>query len=149
MIVVALIAALAACAPAEPDWQAAQFDANEFLEASVQSDGVLGSVSGQVTRVPTEALMDEEGVTLTFPELARIERVEVACFGGGEAMVSMAVRTDSTWTGGIGVTVTCDGKPVDAPLAEPQVGVNAILVNGTLEKGTGAVFAAVVTGEVG
>jgi hypothetical protein len=75
--------------------------------------------------------------------------VEVACFGGGEALVSMAVRKDSTWSGGIGVTVTCDGEPVDAPLAEPQDGVNAILVNGTLEQGGGAVFAAIIKGEVG
>ena len=93
--------------------------------------------------------MDDEGVTLTFPEVARIERVEVACFGGGEALVSVAVRTDSTWTGGIGVTVTCDGEPVDAPLAEPQDSVNAVSVDGRLEQGGGAVFAAIIRGSIG
>lgn len=147
VIVVALTAALAACAPAEPDWQAAQSEADAFLSEALGGSGVLGTASGQMGQ-PTGDSSNGAGITLTFPETTRLDGAEVACFGGGEALISLQVRAGSEWTGA-SIPVTCDGRPILAPFSEPQDRVNAVTVDGRLERGGGAVFAAVVTGEVG
>lgn len=145
-IALTLAVALAGCAPGEPDWDAAQEAADAFVESSSPADGALGAASGRMS--PGVDRAPGEGITLTFPDSARIDDIELVCFGGGEAMMSVEAEHPAGSTG-IEVEVRCDGDSTRAELPEPRDRITAVTVDGELSSGTGAVFAAVVTGEVG
>lgn len=146
VIVVALAASLTACAAGEPDWDAAQNAADAFVESSSPADGALGAASGRMP--PGVGRAPGEGITLTFPESARIDGVELVCFGGGAAVMSVEAEHPAG-SSGLEVEVRCDGESTRAGLPEPRDRITAVTVDGELSSGAGAVFAAVVTGEVG
>jgi len=85
-------------------------------------------------------------VTLTYPSEVRIDGISVACFGDGEAHFGVNVRTASSWTGIDLITFPCDSEVHTVPLSAPLERINAIILNGTVENGGGAVIAAVIKG---
>ncbi|KFF60038.1 hypothetical protein JF66_07075 [Cryobacterium sp. MLB-32] len=86
-------------------------------------------------------------MTLTYPSEVRIDGISVVCFGAGEALFGATVRSGSSWIGSVdSITLTCDGEVHTVPLSVPLERINAIILNGTVEKGAGAVIAAVITG---
>lgn len=147
-IVVALAlstAGAAGCTAAEPDWEAAQAEADAFLESSGAA-GALGGASGRMA--PGESRAAGEGTTLTFPDPTRVEHVELARFGGGEAAMSVEAQ-HASGSAGLETEVACDGEPTRLELPEPRTGITDVTVDGVLRGGSGAVFAAVITGELG
>ena len=143
---VVLAVTLSACAsPPEPDWEAAQSEADSFTEASSMSASFLGSGSLHVMQ-DSPAVFGEGGVTLSYRSAVRVDEISVACFGDGEARFGVIVRAGSSWTGSDSITLACDSEVHTLPLATPLEGINAISLNGTVEKGAGAVIAAVITG---
>ena len=145
-IAAAITIGISSCAaPSEPDWEAAQSEADSFTEAASAGGSFLGSGILRATQ-NAEAPFDGRGVTLTYPSEVRIDSISAACFGGGEVSFGVTVRTDSTWTGVAPIALTCDSEARTVPLAAPLDRINAISLNGGVEKGAGALIAAVVTG---
>ena len=146
LILVALVVSLSACgSSSELDWEAAQSQANAFTEAASASARFLGA--GSLHSIPNAHLpLDEPMATLSYPSEVRISEISVACFGDGEAIVGVTVRTASSWTGMDPITLTCDSEVHAVPLSAPLEHINAISLNGIVEKGAGAVIAAVITG---
>ena len=141
----ALAVSLSSCASSpEADWEAAQSQANGLIKASLTSKSFLGA--GSFRAGPnSEAQLDEPGVTLAYPEV-RIDGISAACFGDGEVHFGVTVRTGSSWTGIDPITLTCDREVHTVPLSAPLKRINAIRLNGGIEKGGGAVVAAVISG---
>lgn len=146
---VVLSTALASCSsPPEPALQAAQAQADAFVESEAASANFLGA--GSFLALQHDAVpLPDEGITLDYESDARIEGVNVACFGGGEASFGASVRTGSSWTGLDVMTLACDGEPRTAPLNEPLERVNALRLNGQIQDGAGAVIAAAIMGTAG
>lgn len=144
---VALVAALAACAPAETDWQAAQEDANAFASRFETDPDTLAY--GSFSTSPIEPLLDDEPALLfEFAENVRIDEIRVACFGGGTAIFGVASRSSSNWVGVSSLPVPCDGEGHVVPIDGPLEGVNAIDLNGGIQSGDGAVLVGAVLGAV-
>lgn len=146
---IVLSTGLASCSsPPDSEWEAAQAEADTFLEAASTSENFLGG--GTLRALEHDAVrMDDEGITLDYPSEARIDGISVACFGGGEASFGSTVRAGSAWTGLDFMTLACDGEPRTAPLNEPLERVNALRLNGQIQDGAGAVIAAAITGTAG
>ena len=144
-VALALVVSLSSCASSpEPDWDAAQSQANGLTRASSTSASFLGA--GSFRAGPNAgAQLDVRGVTLAYPEV-RIDGISAACFGDGEVVFGVTVRTGSSWTGIDPITLTCDSEVHEVPLSAPLERINAIRLNGNVEKGGGAVVAAVITG---
>ena len=116
---VVLAVTLSACASSpEPDWVAAQSEADSFTEASSMSASFLGSGSLHVMQ-DSPVAFGEGGVTLSFRTGVRVDEISVACFGDGEARFGVTVRTDSSWTGSNSITLACDSEVHTLPLAAP------------------------------
>lgn len=143
---VALAVSLTSCASSpEPDWEAAHSQANAFTEASSTSASFLGG--GSLHAVPTaDMALDEPAVTLAYPSEVRINEINVACFGDGEANFGVVARAGSSWTGIDAITLTCDSEVHTVPLSASLERINAISLKGTTKMGTGAVIAAVIMG---
>lgn len=136
---------LSACVPAEaPDLGAAQREANDFLEDAVDQDGVLATTSGTI-EPKSEDAPDEKGITVSFSETVDLDGVDVACFGGGEAVVTVQVVSTSVGSS-LAVTIPCDGEPREAPLPDNTREVTEVSVNGWLERGSVSVLSAVLRG---
>ncbi|KFF58817.1 hypothetical protein JF66_15720 [Cryobacterium sp. MLB-32] len=143
-VVIAMTRSACASSP-ELDWEAAQSQANAFTEASSTNASFLGAGSLHAMQDPPAAF-GEGGATLSYPSGVRVDEISVACFGDGEARFGVTVRTGSSWTGSDSITLACDNEVHTLPLSTPLESVNAISLNGTVEKGAGAVIAAVITG---
>ena len=142
-VALALVVSLSSCA-SSPDWEAAQSQANALVRASSTSASFLGA--GSFHAGPNAGVqLDERGVTLAYPEV-RIDGISAACFGDGEVHFGVTVRTGSSWTGIDPITLTCDSEVHTVPLSAPLKRINAIRLNGGIEKGGGAVVTAVITG---
>lgn len=150
VLAIAIVVAVSAsgCTAAEPDWEAAQAQAEAFLESGGTSGGAgtLGGASGRVT--PGVERTPGEGTTLTFPGPTRVDHVELVCFGVGEAAMSVEAQ-HAGGSAGLEVEVVCDGEPTRVELPDPREGITEVTVDGVLRSGSGAVFAAVIAGEVG
>ena len=143
---VVLAVTLSGCASSpEPDWEAAQSQADSFTEASSTSASFLGAGSLHAMQDPPAAF-GEGGVTLSYPSAVRVDEISVACFGDGEARFGVSVRVGSSWTGSDSITLACGSEVHTLPLSAPLEAINAISLNGTVEKRAGAVIAAVITG---
>ena len=144
-VALALVVSLSSCASSpEPDWEAAQSQSNALVRASSTSASFLGA--GSFHAGPNAGVqLDERGVTLAYPEV-RIDGISAACFGDGEVHFGVTVRTGSSWTGIDPITLTCDSEVHTVPLSAPLKRINAIRLNGGIEKGGGAVVAAVISG---
>ncbi|MEB7505422.1 hypothetical protein [Arthrobacter koreensis] len=131
----------------EPDWEAAQAQADAFTTAASAGAGYLGGGwrAEQNEEVHGE-LHEEQGVTLDYASEVRIDGISVACFGDGEAGFGVMVRTESLWTGLDPITLACNSEPHTVPLAAPLERINGIRLNGFFEGGPGAVITAAVTG---
>ena len=115
------------------------FDASAFVKLLVDEDGTDLAVDlwdGCDAAVSSR---------LAYPEV-RIDGISAACFGDGEVHFGVAVRTGSSWTGIDPITLTCDSEVHTVPLSAPLERINAIRLNGSVEKGGVAVVAAVITG---
>ncbi len=147
VLAIAVAAAVSAsgCTAAEPDWEAAQSQADAFLESS-DAAGALGGASGRMTADDDRA--PGEGTTLTFPGPTRVDHVELVCFGEGEAAMSVEAQ-HTGGSAGLETEVTCDGEPTRLELPEPRNAITEVTIDGVLRGGSGAVYAAVFTGEVG
>ena len=140
---------LASCTPpAEPDWNAAQVEADDFIETARTSGDFLGAGTLRATQ-DGEVPLDGEGITLDYPSEVRIEGISVACFGGGEASFGAMVRAESSWSAIDPVALTCDGEPRTVSLDAPFEHINAIRLNGRGEDNTGVLIAAAVSGIAG
>lgn len=136
---------LSACVPAEtPDLGSAQREANDFLEDAVDQAGVLATTSGTI-QPKAEDAPDEKGITVTFSQTVDLEGVDVVCFGGGEAVVTVQVVSTSLGSS-LAVPIPCDGEPRTAPLPDNTRGVTEVSVNGWLERGSVSVVSAVLRG---
>ena len=134
-----------ACTPATPpDLSAAQRQAQDFVDAAMTSEGALAVTSGVVGPRRGDEL-PESAITVSFPSPVIVDDVDVVCFGGGEARRSVMVVAAGTSTSVTG-PVPCDGETRPVGLPEPTPGVSDITVSGWLERGDGAVLAAVVRG---
>ena len=144
-LALALAVSLSSCSSShEPDWEASQSQANALIRDSSKSASFLGA--GFFHARPNEgAQYDERGVTLAYPEV-RVDGIGAACFGDGEVVFGVTVRTGSSWTGIDPITLTCDSEVHTVPLSAPLERINAIRLNGGIEKGGGAVVTAVITG---
>jgi hypothetical protein len=136
---------LTACAQAQaPDLDAARQEANDLLDAAADQEGVLATTSGLIGRKAEDAL-DEKGITVTFAETVNLDGVDVVCFGGGEAVVTVQVVSTSGGSS-VSMPVPCDGETRDADLSDPTRGITEVSVNGWLEQGEGSILAAVIRG---
>ncbi|WP_169077419.1 hypothetical protein [Microcella alkalica] len=147
VLAIAVAAAVSAsgCTTAEPDWDAAQARADAFLESGGGA-GALGGASGRMSAGDDRA--PGEGTTLTFPGPTRVDLIELVCFGDGEAAMSVEAQ-HSGGSVGLETDVVCDGEPTRVKLPDPRDRITEVTLDGVLRGGSGAVFAAVIEGEVG
>ncbi len=137
---------LSACVPAEaPDVGAAQREANDFLEDAVDQDGVLATTSGTIGPRAENAPGDQ-GTTVDFSEAVDLDGVDVVCFGGGKAQLTVTVLSAPGGTDSVTMPLTCDGQRSEATLPQRLRGVTQVSVNGWLEQGELSVLAAVFRG---
>jgi len=131
--------------PPEPDWVAAQAQADAFIETARTSGDFLGAGTLRATQ-DSEVPLDGEGITLDYPSEVRVDGIRAVCFGGGEATFGLLVRAESSWAGIDPLALTCDGEPRTVSLDAPFEHISAIRLNGRVEDTAGALIAAALTG---
>ncbi|MBP1327189.1 hypothetical protein JOF28_002421 [Leucobacter exalbidus] len=84
------------------------------------------------------------GVTFTYPEVVRLDRLSMACFGGAVIDVTYSVQSAASATSGGPVSLECDGETHRELLATPAEGVESLNFNATTDDEQGAALAVVI-----
>lgn len=135
-----------ACTPSPPpDLSTAQRQAHDFVDAAMTSENALAVTSGVVGPLQGDGFV-ESGITVSFPDPVIVDDVEVVCYGGGEARLSVSVVAATRVSNSVTVPVPCDGEPRQVGLAQRTRGVSDVTVSSWLERGEGGVLATVVHG---
>lgn len=107
----------------------------------------LGSATARLDSTQHEISEEigDEGTVFHYPDEITLEKVQVACFGGGTARVGVTYRAGSSWISQDAITLPCDGIPLSAH-SNRVANVNVVHVGSLLDSGTGAVLGATVHG---